>query len=179
MSAFQAAGFLSSMKHPSPSSSNGKKILVTKDLHGYKFHSEQPGVCSGAYERVSRSHYYDSSVDTYNTKIASLPSGAKSFHGYDKELPNTYQGKISSLLSRKGRQKNFPSISIDPAGAPNSEPFLSPADDNQFGMHQVTKLENLCLSSGRTLHDEEFSRLEKKRRVCRISASSIVLISLK
>ncbi|WOL11018.1 hypothetical protein Cni_G19779 [Canna indica] len=171
--------FLSSMEHLLPSSSNGKRKSTAggshmvhaqmgpRALHEYKFLPEQPTVRSETYDRVSQSHYYDSSADASSNRIT-LPSGVKSLHGNDQEAANyTFQGQISSasLLSQQGRQQNFSSVSIDSDNAPHSNSFPVTADDAQYGMHQVTGLENPYLSSDRRIHhDEDFSRLERKRK---------------
>ncbi|CAD5165547.1 unnamed protein product [Musa acuminata subsp. malaccensis] len=171
--------FLCSMEHLLSSSSNGKRKTTaggshiihpqmgSRALHEYQFLPEQPSVRSEAYDRISQSHYYDSPVDVSSTRVTSLPSGGKSLHGNDQEAPSyTFQGQMSSasLLSHQGRQQTIPSISTD-CDSTHSNSFQVPASDTQFGTHQAMGLENPYLSSDRRiLRDEDFSRLERKRK---------------
>ncbi|CAL9149375.1 unnamed protein product [Musa hybrid cultivar] len=171
--------FLCSMEHLLSSSSNGKRKTTaggshiihpqmgSRALHEYQFLPEQPSVRSEAYDRISQSHYYDSPVDVSSTRVTSLPSGGKSLHGNDQEAPSyTFQGQMSSasLLSHQGRQQTIPSISTD-CDSTHSNSFQVPASDAQFGTHQAMGLENPYLSSDRRiLRDEDFSRLERKRK---------------
>ncbi|XP_074564481.1 homeobox-DDT domain protein RLT2 [Curcuma longa] len=162
--------------HLLASSSNGKRKLAAsashmshpqmghRALHEYQFLPEQLSVRSEAYDRVSQSHYYDSSLDASSARAISLP---KKLHGNEQGVPNyTFQGQMSSanLLSQPGRQQNFPSISMDSDGPPHSDMFPISASDTQFGMHQVG-LENQSISSDRrSARDDDFSRLERKRK---------------
>lgn len=187
----QGPSFLCSMEHLLSSSSNGKRKTTaggshiihpqmgSRALHEYQFLPEQPSVRSEAYDRISQSHYYDSPVDVSSTRVTSLPSGGKCLHGNDQEAPSyTFQGQMSSasLLSHQGRQQTIPSISTD-CDSTHSNSFQVPASDTQFGTHQAMGLENPYLSSDRRiLRDEDFSRLERKRKVCKISKFTTVII---
>ncbi|XP_042468588.1 homeobox-DDT domain protein RLT2-like isoform X1 [Zingiber officinale] len=162
--------------HLLASSSNGKRKLAAsashmshpqmshRALHEYQFLPEQLSVRSETYDRVSQSHYYDSSLDASSARAISLP---KKLHANEQGVPNyTFQGQMSSanLLSQPGRQQNFPSISMDSDGPPHSDMFPISASDTQFGMHQVG-LENQSISSDRrSARDDDFSRLERKRK---------------
>lgn len=173
--------FLSTADHVLASSSNGKRKLAAsashmshpqmshRAVHEYQFLPEQLSVRSETYDRVSQSHYYDSSLDASSARATSLP---KKLHGNEQGVPNyTFQGQMSSgnLLSQSGRQQNFPSISMDSDGPPHSDMFPISASDTQFGMHQVG-LENQSISSDRrSARDDDLSRLERKRKVSTIS----------
>nr|XP_010924409.1 homeobox-DDT domain protein RLT2 isoform X2 [Elaeis guineensis] len=177
----KASTFLPSVEHClMPSSSNGKRKpavggssvvhpqMGPRALHEYQFLPEQPSVRSEAYDRVSQSHFYDSSVDAPGTRIPSLTSGAQYLHGNEQLAPNyTFQGQMSgaNLLSHQGRQQIYSAVATEYETAPHSSSFASASSDTQFGVHQVMGLENPYLSSDRRIfRDEDSSRMERKRK---------------
>lgn len=173
LTALQASSFLSSMEHRLPSSSKGKRKTAVgashtvclqmgpRALHEYQFIPKQPSVRSEALDRVSLSHYLESSSDAPNTKMTSLPSGGRYLHVNDHEGPSyTFQGQNLSadLLTQEGRQQAFPSVSVEYDNSLDGNSFPDPATDAQFGMGEVPGLENPYLSS--------YRRLDRKRKVC-------------
>ncbi|CAL9169362.1 homeobox-DDT domain protein RLT2-like isoform X1 [Musa acuminata AAA Group] len=166
-----ASSFLSSMEHRLPSSSKGKRKTAVgashtvclqmgpRALHEYQFIPKQPSVRSEALDRVSLSHYLESSSDAPNTKMTSLPSGGRYLHVNDHEGPSyTFQGQNLSadLLTQEGRQQAFPSVSVEYDNSLDGNSFPDPATDAQFGMGEVPGLENPYLSS--------YRRLDRKRK---------------
>ncbi|KAJ8484020.1 hypothetical protein OPV22_016505 [Ensete ventricosum] len=175
----KASSFPSGIEHFSPSSSKGKRkpaIGGTQTVHlhmgprplpEYRFLPEQPSVCSEAYDMASQSHYYDSSIDAPNNRVTSVPSGGKNLHVNDHEAPSyTFQGQMSgaSLRSQQSRKQKIPSDLMEYGSAARSDSFPSPASDTQFHTDHVVGLENPHISSDRTAHDENLSRLGRKRK---------------
>ncbi|XP_072950973.1 homeobox-DDT domain protein RLT2-like isoform X1 [Typha angustifolia] len=181
--ATKPSSFLPSMEHSFiPSSSNGKRKPAiggshavhphssSRALHEYQFLPEQPTVLSETFERVPRSHFYDS-VEASSTRVPPLSSVPQLLHGADHVAPSyTFQGQMSTsgLLSQPSRQQLFSSVSSDYDSATNA------VSETQLGIHQAVGLENSFLSSDRrTYHDEDASRIERKRKLVQTEEARI------
>ncbi|KAM0938625.1 putative transcription factor & chromatin remodeling DDT family [Dioscorea sansibarensis] len=170
------ASFLPSMEHSVFSTSSGGKrkapsgVLLghpqegTRALQEYKFLPEQPSVCRDAHERVSQPHYYDSTMETPNTRVSSLSIERQFTHGIEQLTPsNTFHGQMSnSNLSQHGRQQMFVSSSTDYDNAQHSRSYSDPAFDAEQGIHSAEGIENP--SDRRICHDEDASRMSRKRK---------------
>ncbi|XP_058100582.1 homeobox-DDT domain protein RLT2-like isoform X2 [Magnolia sinica] len=173
----KASSLLPAMEHCFvPSSSGGIKKPTTvgsvhavhsqtgpRALHEYQFLPEQPSIRSDSYERVAPSHFYDSSVDT--------PSGRpSSFRHGNEQVAKSYgfQGQMSSvnLLPQQGRQGHvFSSAPTEYDSVPHKNSLPSVGTDAHFGGHPVVGLENTFVSSDRRVfHNEDASRMERKRK---------------
>ncbi|RWW33460.1 hypothetical protein GW17_00001824 [Ensete ventricosum] len=128
-------------------------------LHEYQFIPEQPSVWPEALDRVSQSHYLESSADAPNIKMTSLPSGGRYLHVNDHEGSSyTFHGQILSagLLTQEGWQRAFPSVSVEYDNSLHGSSFPDPATDAQFAMSEVPGLESPYLSP--------YRRLDRKRK---------------
>lgn len=166
------------MEHSVFSTSSGGKRKVpsgvllghpqegTRALQEYKFLPEQPSVRGDAYERVSQPHYYDSTMEAPNTRVSSLPIERQFTHGKEQLTPSyTFQGQMSnSNLSQHGRQQLYGSSPTDYDNAQHSRSYIDPAIDPEQGIHSVVGIENA--SDRRICHDEDASRMSRKRKVC-------------
>ncbi|RWW40401.1 hypothetical protein BHE74_00054190 [Ensete ventricosum] len=129
-------------------------------LHEYQFIPEQPSVWPEALDRVSQSHYLESSADAPNIKMTSLPSGGRYLHVNDHEGSSyTFHGQILSagLLTQEGWQRAFPSVSVEYDNSLHGSSFPDPATDAQFAMSEVPGLESPYLSP--------YRRLDRKRKI--------------
>jgi len=138
----------------------------SRAVHEYQFLPEQP---SDTYERASRSHYYDTPVEVSNSRISSLTSGSQLLHGSEEAAPSyAFQGHTSgsSLLPQSSRSQVFPAAPAD-YETTQSNSNLNPVPvEGQFDISQVAAFENPLVSSERrAYHDEDTSRVERKRKV--------------
>ncbi|KAJ1284714.1 hypothetical protein BS78_03G226300 [Paspalum vaginatum] len=137
----------------------------SRAVHEYQFLPEQP---SDTYERASRSHYYDTPVEVYNSRISPLPSGSQLLQGSEEPAP-TYalQGHASGsgLLPQSSKSQVFPAVPADYEMAQSNSNLSSVPIEGQFDISQVAALENPLVSSERRVyHDEDTSRMERKRK---------------
>ncbi|XP_043702863.1 homeobox-DDT domain protein RLT2-like isoform X2 [Telopea speciosissima] len=172
---------LPSMEHCFvPGSSSGKRKLTAgnvrvvhpqaaaRALQEYQFLPEQPSARSDAYDRVNSSHFYDS-PDGPSARASSFPATGQYLHG-NEQLSTSYsfQGHVSGvdLLSQQGRQGHiYPSASGEYDGVPHKNSFANVGMDAQFGAHPMHGLENSFVPSDRRVsHDEDVSRMERKRK---------------
>lgn len=89
-------------------------------------------------------------------------------HG-DEKIPSGYgfptQASNLNLLSQQGRQGYLLS-SGECDNVPQKNSFTNTPMDANFGTHPITALENPFVSSDRrVIHDEDVSRMERKRKV--------------
>ncbi|XP_057955168.1 homeobox-DDT domain protein RLT2 isoform X3 [Malania oleifera] len=142
---------------------------AVRALHEYQFLPEQPTVRTDNYERVAPSHYHGSHADASIARTSSLSTGRAFVHG-NEQLPSGYgfQGQVSSLnlLPQQSRQGHvLSSASGDYDGVPRKNSFANVNVDAHFGSHSVNALDNPLISSDRRVsHDEDVSRMERKRK---------------
>lgn len=177
----QTSSLLPNMEHCFlPSSSGGKRKLTAGSVHvvhpqaaaralqEYQFLPEQPSVRSDAYERVAPSHYYDSPVDGPSAR-ASLSTAGPFLRGNEQLATGYGLGQVSgvNLMSQQGRQGHvYSSAPGEYESVPHKNSFTSAGMDAQSGAHAMIGLENSYVSSHRRVsHDEDVSRMERKRKV--------------
>lgn len=135
-------------------------------VHEYQFLPEQP---SDTYERASRSHYYDTPVGVSNSRLSSLTSGSQLLHGSEEAAPNyAFQGHTSGsgMLPQHSRSQAFPAVPTDHEMTQSNSNLNSVPVEGQFDISQVAAFENPLVSSEiRVYHDEDASRVERKRKV--------------
>ncbi|XP_042494646.1 homeobox-DDT domain protein RLT2-like [Macadamia integrifolia] len=163
-----------------PGSSSGKRKPTAGNVHvvhpqaaaralqEYQFLPEQPSVRSDAYDRVTSSHFYDS-PDGPSARASSFPAAGPYLHGNEQfSTGYSFQGHVSGvdLLSQQGRQGHiYPSASGEYDGVPHKNSFANVGMDAQFGAHPMLGLENSFVPSDRRVsHDEDVSRMERKRK---------------
>ncbi|XP_043687473.1 homeobox-DDT domain protein RLT2-like [Telopea speciosissima] len=164
-----------------PGSSSGKRKLTAGHVHvvhpqaaaartlqEYQFLPEQPSVRSDSYDRVTSSHFYDS-PDGPSARASSFPAAGPFSHGNEQVSTGFgFEGQVSgvTLLAQQGRQGHmYPSTSGDYDGVPHTNSFASIGMDSQFGAHPMVGLENSFVSSDRRVsHDDDVSRMERKRK---------------
>jgi len=138
----------------------------SRAVHEYQFLPEQP---SDTYERASRSHYYDTPVEVSNSRISSLTSGSQLLHGSEAAAPSyAFQGHTSgsSLMPQPSRSQVFPGAPADYETTQSNSNLNSVPVEGQFDISQVAAFENPLVSSERrAYHDEDTSRVERKRKV--------------
>nr|XP_034595610.1 homeobox-DDT domain protein RLT2-like isoform X2 [Setaria viridis] len=174
----KASAFLPTMETPFvPNSFTGKRKSTvgnppivqphvgSRAVHEYQFLPEQP---SDTYERASRSHYYDTPVEISNSRISSLTSGSQLLHGSEEAAPSyAFQGHTSGsgLLPQPSRSQAFPAVPADHEMAQSNSNLNSVPVEGQFDISQVAAFENPLVSSERRVyHDEDASRVERKRK---------------
>ncbi|XP_066312282.1 homeobox-DDT domain protein RLT2-like isoform X2 [Miscanthus floridulus] len=174
----KASAFLPTMESPFvPNSFTGKRKSTvgnspivqphvgSRAVHEYQFLPEQP---SDTYERASRSHYYDTPVEVSNSRISSLTSGSQLLHGSEAAAPSyAFQGHTSgsSLLPQSSRSQVFPAAPADYETTQSNSNLNSVPVEGQFDISQVAAFENPLVSSeSRAYHDEDTSRVERKRK---------------
>ncbi|CAO2183310.1 unnamed protein product [Urochloa humidicola] len=173
----KASAFLPTMEPPYVPSFTGKrKSMVgnppivqphvgSRAVHEYQFLPEQP---SDTYERASRSHYYDTPVEVSNSRISSLTSGSQLLHGSEEGAPSyAFQGHASGsgLLPQPSRSQAFPAVPADHEIAQSNSNLNSVPVEGQFDISRVAVFENQLGSSEiRVYHDEDASRVERKRK---------------
>lgn len=137
----------------------------SRAVHEYQFLPEQP---SDTYERASRSQFYDTPVELYNSRIPSLPSGSQLLHGSEEPAPAyAFQGHTSGsgLLPQSSKSQVFPAVPADYEMTQSNNNLNSVPVEGQFDISQVALLENPPVSSERRVyHDEDASRVERKRK---------------
>lgn len=151
-----------------PNSFTGKRKSTvdvgSRAVHEYQFLPEQP---SDTYERASRSHYYDTPVEVSNSRLSSLTSGSQLLHGSEEAAPNyVFQGHTSGsgLLPQPSRSQAFSAVPADHEMTQSN--LNSVPVEGQFDISPVTAFENPLVSSERRVyHDEDASRVERKRKV--------------
>lgn len=138
----------------------------SRAVHEYQFLPEQP---SDTYERASRSQYYDTPVEVSNSRISSLTPGSQLLHGPEEVVPSyAFQGHTSgaSLLPQSSRSQVFPAVPTDYEMTQSNGNLNSVPVEGQFDISQVAAFENPLVSSERRVyHDEDTSRVERKRKV--------------
>ncbi|KAF8675750.1 hypothetical protein HU200_047234 [Digitaria exilis] len=150
-----------------PNSFTGKRKSTvdvgSRAVHEYQFLPEQP---SDTYERASRSHYYDTPVEVSNSRLSSLTSGSQLLHGSEEAAPNyVFQGHTSGsgLLPQPSRSQAFSAVPADHEMTQSN--LNSVPVEGQFDISPVTAFENPLVSSERRVyHDEDASRVERKRK---------------
>lgn len=174
----QASAFLPNMESPFvPNSFTGKRKspvgnsaivqphVGSRAVHEYQFLPEQP---SDTYERASP-HYYDTPVEASNSRIPSLTSGSQLLHGSEEAAPSyAFQGHTSgsSLLPPSSRPQVFPAAPTDYEMTQSNSNLSSVPVEGQFDTSQVAAFEDPPVSSERrAYHDEDTSRVERKRKV--------------
>ncbi|KAI4999641.1 hypothetical protein ZWY2020_004230 [Hordeum vulgare] len=170
----KVSSFLPSMEHPFvPNSFAGKRKSTVgnpplvhphgglRAVHEYQFLPEQP---SDAYERASRSHYYDTLVEGSNSRIPSLTPVPHLLHGSEEMAPS-YAFEGQGLLPQSGRPQVFPAVSSDYEMNQSNSNINSVPVDGQFGSSHVAGFEDPLISSEtRAYHDEDASRVDRKRK---------------
>jgi hypothetical protein len=135
----------------------------SRAVHEYQFLPEQP---SDTYDRASRSHYYDTPVEASNSRVSSLNPGSHLLHGSEEMAPGyTFEGQ--GLLPQSGRPQVFPAVPTDYEANQSNSNLNSVPTDGQFGISEVAGFEDPLVSSEtRAYHDEDASRVDRKRKVC-------------
>lgn len=135
----------------------------SRAVHEYQFLPEQP---SDTYERASRSHYYDTPVEPSNSRVPSLTPGPHLLHVSEEMAPG-YAFEGQGLLPQSGRPQVFPAVSTDYEMNQSNSNINSVPVDGQFGSSHVAGFEDPLISSEtRAYHDEDASRVDRKRKVC-------------
>lgn len=138
----------------------------SRAVQEYQFLPEQP---SDTYERAGRSHYYDTPVEVSHLRISPLTSGSQLLHGSEEAAPSyAFQGQTSgsSLLPQSDRPQTFSAVQGDYKMTQSTSNLNSVPVEGHFDISQVPELENSLLSSERRVyHDDETSRVDRKRKV--------------
>ncbi|KAL5793714.1 hypothetical protein ACOSP7_002308 [Xanthoceras sorbifolium] len=141
---------------------------ATRTLHEYQFLPEQPTVRTDTYERAAPSYNYGSPADNLNARNPSLTT-ARSFMHANEQVPAGYgfPGQLPSLnlLTQQGRQSHLlSSASGEHDNAPRKN-LINTAMDSNFGAHPLAAVDKAFVSSDRRVtNDEDFIRIEKKRK---------------
>ncbi|OVA11509.1 Homeobox domain [Macleaya cordata] len=177
----KTSSLLPSMEHCFlPSSSSGKRKLTAgnahvvhsqssaRSLHEYQFLPEQPSVRSDTYDRADPSHFYSSPHDGPSARVSSLSAGGSYLQGKE-QVPTGYgfqgQGSSGSLQSQQGRQGHGFSAAAGEYDSPHRNSFTNIGMDAQIGAHPMIGLDNPHVPSDRRIsHEEDASRLERKRK---------------
>ncbi|XP_010260331.1 PREDICTED: homeobox-DDT domain protein RLT2 isoform X2 [Nelumbo nucifera] len=177
----KTSSLLPNMEHGYVPSSSGGKRKVPAGVHvvhhqtaaravqEYQFLPEQPTVRSDTYERVGPSHYYNLPVDGPSARASSLSSGGAFIHG-NEQVGTGYgfHGQVSGVghLSHQGRKGHvFSSGSGGYENVSHRNSFTNIEMDPHFGAHPIVGLENPFVPSDRRVsHDEDVTRMERKRK---------------
>jgi hypothetical protein len=108
-------------------------------------------------------------VEASNSRIPSLTSGSQLLHGSEEAAPSyAFQGHTSgsSLLPPSSRPQVFPVAPTDYEMTQFNSNLSSVPVEGQFDTSQVAAFEDPPVSSERrAYHDEDTSRVERKRKV--------------
>ncbi|KAJ7948365.1 Homeobox-DDT domain protein [Quillaja saponaria] len=141
----------------------------SRTLHEYQFLPEQPTVRAETYERVGPTYNYGSPDNIPNPRTLSVSTGRSFLNGSEMVPPGyRFQDQIPGInsLSQQVRQAHLlPSASGEYGSVPRKNSFMNCALDTDFGAHPITQMDNPFLSSERrVIHEEELTRLERKRK---------------
>ncbi|KAH7519105.1 hypothetical protein JRO89_XSUnG0136100 [Xanthoceras sorbifolium] len=141
---------------------------ATRTLHEYQFLPEQPTVRTDTYERAAPSYNYGSPADNLNARNPSLTT-ARSFMHANEQVPAGYgfPGQLPSLnlLTQQGRQSHLLSSASGEHDNVPRKNLINTAMDSNFGAHPLAAVDKAFVSSDRRVtNDEDFIRIEKKRK---------------
>ncbi|AQK92148.1 Putative homeodomain-like transcription factor superfamily protein [Zea mays] len=143
----------------------GSSHLGSQAVHEYQFLPEQP---SDTYERASQSHFYDSSAEASNLRVAPLSTGSRFLHGVEQAPSYTFhsQSSGSSHLTQRGSGRSpIASALTDHEGALSNINASTTPIHGQLGIPQVAGFESPLASPERLgYHDEDTYHMDRKRK---------------
>jgi hypothetical protein len=102
--------------------------------------------------------------------MSSHTPGSHLLRGSDEAAPGyAFQGQMSGSghLPQSGRREVLPAVPTDYEMIQSNSDLNSVPVEGQYGISQVAGIENSLLpSERRAYHDEDGSRVDRKRKVC-------------
>ncbi|GLJ54616.1 hypothetical protein SUGI_1173340 [Cryptomeria japonica] len=177
----RSSGMLHTEHAPLATTSNKRKAVMVNvpTIHSqpgsrapqeYQFLPEQPSGRHDAYERATKSRFYETSFEGLSSNAPSLSTTGNLLHGHDQltggySFPN--QISNSTMLPQENRSAHmFSRDNVDYEGLQHKDSYPGFGYDGHFGSHQGLGADEAYLHSEKRAfyQDQDQSRIEKKRK---------------
>lgn len=132
-----------------------------KPLQEYQFLPEQPFVRTDSLDRATPSQYYGSPTNTASSRAPMLTA-------------YSVPGSVNILPPQQGRPG--PSMELDNVARKSSSTVSPGIDTSTPPAHPIAGIENPFVTLTVVTHEEEITRIERKRKVGLCYFSNFVLI---